>query len=234
MDTVPVMQQYLATKAKYTDSLLFFRMGDFYELFFDDAKRAAELLNITLTKRGQHLGTPIPMCGVPFHSVDNYLARLVKLGVSVAVCEQIGDPATSRGPVERRVQRVITPGTLAEETLVSDDTESVLAAVSPRVQANGAYGLAWINLSTNEFCVFESADYVDIQATLERVQPSEILIPEGARVSLPDVAVKEQDVLRFDPQLGSQTLSIALWRIESSRFWAGQPCAIDRRRCCRP
>ena len=113
----PMMQQYLAIKAQHPDELLFYRMGDFYELFYDDARRAAELLDITLTSRGQSAGEPIPMAGIPYHSVDGYLARLVKLGVAVAICEQVGDPAASKGPVERRVQRIVTPGTLTEEAL---------------------------------------------------------------------------------------------------------------------
>ena len=110
----PMMQQYLRIKAEHPGILLFYRMGDFYELFYDDARRAAELLNITLTTRGQSAGAPIPMAGVPFHAVENYLARLVKLGLSVAICEQLGDPATSKGPVERRVTRIVTPGTLTD------------------------------------------------------------------------------------------------------------------------
>ncbi|MDX1796411.1 MAG: DNA mismatch repair protein MutS, partial [Hydrogenovibrio sp.] len=113
----PMMQQYLAVKAEHPHHLLFYRMGDFYELFYDDAKKASELLEITLTARGKSGGEPIPMAGIPHHSADNYLARLVKLGESVAICEQIGDPATSKGPVERKVVRIITPGTLVEDSL---------------------------------------------------------------------------------------------------------------------
>ena len=119
----PMMQQYLGIKANHVDALLFYRMGDFYELFFDDAKTAADLLDITLTARGQSDGKPIPMCGVPFHAADGYLARLVKLGRSVAICEQVGDPATSKGPVERQVQRIVTPGTLTDEALLESRTD---------------------------------------------------------------------------------------------------------------
>src|SRR6056297_2412603 len=129
----PLMQQYLRIKAevadRYPDILLFFRMGDFYELFYDDARRAAELLDITLTARGQSAGEPIPMAGVPVHAVESYLARLVRAGVSVAICEQIGDPATSKGPVERRVVRVVTPGTLSDEALLEDRRDNLLAAI---------------------------------------------------------------------------------------------------------
>ncbi|MEM0912941.1 MAG: DNA mismatch repair protein MutS, partial [Pseudomonadota bacterium] len=123
----PMMAQYLAIKAQHPDILLFYRMGDFYELFFDDAKRAADLISITLTARGKSAGEPIPMAGVPYHAVENYLAKLVKLGESVAICEQVGDPATSKGPVERKVVRIITPGTLTDEALLEEKSEALLA-----------------------------------------------------------------------------------------------------------
>src|ERR1700754_323850 len=126
----PMMQQYLALKSQHPDMLLFYRMGDFYELFHGDAERAAKLLDITLTTRGQSAGQPIRMAGVPFYSVEQYLAKLVKLGESVAICEQIGDPATSKGPVERKVTRIVTPGTLTDAALLSASRESLLAAVN--------------------------------------------------------------------------------------------------------
>jgi DNA mismatch repair protein MutS len=128
-----MMQQYLALKAEYPDMLLFYRMGDFYEMFYADAERAAKLLDITLTTRGQSAGQPIRMAGVPFHSIDPYLAKLVKLGESVAICEQVGDPATSKGPVERRVTRVVTPGTITDSALLAPSRESLLAAAHVRV-----------------------------------------------------------------------------------------------------
>ena len=134
----PMMQQYLHIKAENPGYLLFYRMGDFYELFFDDAHQAAELLGITLTARGSSGGSPIPMAGVPYHAADGYLAKLVKLGVSVAICEQIGDPATSKGPVEREVVRIITPGTLTEEALLESRNENLLVAL---YQHKGRYGL---------------------------------------------------------------------------------------------
>ena len=124
-----MMQQYLALKAEYPDMLLFYRMGDFYELFYGDAERASKLLDITLTTRGASAGQPIRMAGVPYHSVEQYLAKLVKLGESVAICEQVGDPATSKGPVERKVTRVVTPGTLTDSALLAATRESLLAAV---------------------------------------------------------------------------------------------------------
>ncbi len=132
-----MMQQYLRIKADYPDILLFYRMGDFYELFFDDARKAARLLDITLTARGQSAGEPIPMAGVPYHAVDNYLARLVKLGKSIAICEQIGDPATSKGPVERKVVRIVTPGTLTEEALLEERQDNLLAAIFSEADNTG-------------------------------------------------------------------------------------------------
>src|SRR5215210_2884623 len=125
----PLMQQYLRIKAEHPDMLLFYRMGDFYELFFDDAERAAKLLDITLTARGASGGEPIKMAGVPYHAVEQYLAKLVKLGESVAICEQIGDPATSKGPVERKVMRVVTPGTLTDAALLTASKDSLIAAI---------------------------------------------------------------------------------------------------------
>jgi DNA mismatch repair protein MutS len=145
-----MMQQFLRIKANHPNDLLFYRMGDFYELFFDDAKRAAQLLDITLTARGKSDGEPIPMCGVPYHAAENYLARLVKAGVSVAIVEQIGDPATSKGPVERAVVRVVTPGTLSDEALLEDKVDNLLLAVSQHQQN---YGIAYLDLSTGGFRV---------------------------------------------------------------------------------
>ena len=125
----PMMQQYLKLKAENPDILLFYRMGDFYELFYDDAKKAAALLDISLTKRGQSAGQPIPMAGVPYHAVEGYLAKLVQLGESVAICEQIGDPATSKGPVERQIVRIVTPGTVSDEALLPERKDNLIAAV---------------------------------------------------------------------------------------------------------
>ena len=144
-DHTPMMQQYLGIKADHPNALLFYRMGDFYELFFDDAKKASELLDITLTTRGQSAGQPIPMCGVPFHAVDSYLAKLTAGGKSVAICEQIGDPASSRGPVERKVQRIVTPGTLTEDALIDDNRESILMALVPAVSDSLPAGVPWLN-----------------------------------------------------------------------------------------
>src|SRR5258705_9173634 len=148
----PMMQQYLALKAEYPDMLLFYRMGDFYEMFYADAERRAKLPDITLTTRGQSAGQPIRMAGVPFHSIEQYLAKLVKLGESVAICEQVGDPATSKGPVERRVMRIVTPGTITDSALLAATRESHIAAVHV---AGDTAGIAWLALSSGELRVTE-------------------------------------------------------------------------------
>ena len=142
------MQQYMSIKAQHADELLFYRMGDFYELFFDDAKRAAELLDITLTARGSSAGQPIPMCGVPFHSADGYLAKLVRAGVSVAICEQIGNPSEAKGPVERKVVRIITPGTLTDESLLESHQDCLIVAA---FQVDGLFGIASLDLASGRF-----------------------------------------------------------------------------------
>ena len=179
-----MMQQYLRIKAEHPDTLLFYRMGDFYELFFEDAERAARLLDITLTQRGASGGQPIKMAGVPYHAAEQYLARLVKLGESVAICEQIGDPPAAKGPVERRVMRVLTPGTLTEASLLDDKRESLLLAVS---RSKSLLGLAWISLASGQFRVLETHPD-DLTSELERLKPAEILVSEGED-ALPDQAL---------------------------------------------
>ncbi len=144
----PMMQQYLRLKAQHPEILLFYRMGDFYELFYDDAKRASQLLDISLTKRGASAGEPIPMAGVPHHAVENYLAKLVQLGESVAICEQIGDPATSKGPVERKVVRIVTPGTITDEALLQERQDNLLAAIW---QDARGFGYATLDVSSGRF-----------------------------------------------------------------------------------
>ncbi|MDP2879171.1 MAG: DNA mismatch repair protein MutS, partial [Sulfuricella sp.] len=171
----PMMQQYLRIKAEHPDMLLFYRMGDFYELFFEDAEKASQLLDITLTTRGATAGQPIKMAGVPYHAAEQYLAKLVKLGMTVAICEQIGDPATSKGPVERKVMRIITPGTLTDAALLDEKQDKLLLALVP---GKNILGLAWLNLASGRFSVAEiRPDRLD--ATLERLKPAEILLPEG-------------------------------------------------------
>ncbi|WP_242475683.1 DNA mismatch repair protein MutS [Thiohalocapsa halophila] len=183
----PMMQQYLRIKAEYPDMLLFYRMGDFYELFFEDAERAAQLLDITLTKRGQSAGQPIPMAGVPYHAAESYLAKLVRAGVSVAICEQLGDPAKSKGPVERKVVRVVTPGTVTDEALLDDRRESLLCAVaeanstpSPPDSRQAPFGLAVLELAGGRFTVLEVAGLTALSAELERLRPAELLIAEAS------------------------------------------------------
>src|SRR5699024_2290986 len=143
-----MMQQFLRIKREHKDVLLFYRVGDFYELFFEDAKRAAALLDITLTQRGQSAGQPLPMAGVPHHSAEGYLARLVQAGESVAICEQIGDPALAKGPVERKVVRIVTPGTLYDEALLDARRDNLLLALHSQ---GGRWGLAWLELSSGRF-----------------------------------------------------------------------------------
>ena len=173
----PVMQQYLRIKAQYPDTLLFYRMGDFYELFYDDARRAAALLDITLTTRGHSAGAPIAMAGVPFHSVEGYLARLLRRGESVAICEQIGDPAKSKGPVERQVLRVLTPGTVTDDSLLDQRRETLLAAL---VRDGERFGLAWLDLAAGRFTVLQSSGPGALAAELQRLQPAELLLADGA------------------------------------------------------
>jgi len=173
----PMMRQYLRIKAEHPDILLFYRMGDFYELFYEDARRAARLIDITLTSRGQSAGEPIPMAGVPVHAVDNYLARLVRKGESVAICEQIGDPATSKGPVDRKVVRVVTPGTVTEDALLEDRRETLLGSIS---FGRDGIGLAWLDLSSGRFRVTEPDSAESLRGELERLRLAECLISEDA------------------------------------------------------
>ena len=173
-----MMQQYLRIKSQYPEVLLFYRMGDFYELFFEDARRAAALLDITLTARGQSAGQPIPMAGVPFHAVEGYLAKLVRKGESVAICEQLGDPAKSKGPVERQVVRVVTPGTVTDEALLEERQETLLAAIA---RGDGErFGLAWLDLAAGRFTVSQSEGRLALAAELERLKPAELLVSEGS------------------------------------------------------
>jgi DNA mismatch repair protein MutS len=184
----PMMQQYLRLKAQYPDTLLFYRMGDFYELFYEDARRAAALLDITLTTRGQSAGAPIPMAGVPFHSVESYLARLVRRGESVAICEQLGDPGKTRGPMERQVVRVVTPGTVTEEALLDQRRETLLAAL---VAEREQFGLAWLELASGRFSVLQAGGIGAVEAELERLRPAELLLPEDqAALSPPGVTAR--------------------------------------------
>jgi len=177
----PMMQQYLGIKADYPDTLVLYRMGDFYEVFYGDAELASRLLDITLTQRGKSGGEPIPMAGVPFHSVDQYLAKLVKLGRSVAIAEQIGDPATSKGPVERKVVRVVTPGTLVEDSLLDERRDNTLAAI---YQRDGIYSIATMELSLGHFKAQQLEDLDQVHSELKRIQPAELLVTEQSSAIL--------------------------------------------------
>jgi DNA mismatch repair protein MutS len=189
IEHTPMIQQYLRIKAEHRDHLLFYRMGDFYELFFEDAKRASALLDITLTARGHSQGNPIPMAGVPYHAAENYLAKLVRLGETVAICEQIGDPNTSKGPVERSVVRILTPGTLTDEALLNEREDNYIMALHVSGSARGAvhdatnipiiYGLAYLDVASGRFYVSEVSTESYLLQELERINPSEILISDA-------------------------------------------------------
>jgi DNA mismatch repair protein MutS len=185
----PMMQQYLSIKAEYPDMLVFYRMGDFYELFYDDAKKAATLLDITLTARGKSGGNPIPMAGVPYHAVEGYLARLVRRGESVAICEQVGDPATSKGPVERKVVRVVTPGTLTDEALLSESRDNLVAAIS---RDGDRMGLAWLDLAGGRFRLTEVRGEEALAGELERLRPAELIVNEDD-----DIAARLREGVRI-------------------------------------
>jgi DNA mismatch repair protein MutS len=190
----PMMAQYWRLKNQHPDQLMFYRMGDFYEIFYEDAKKAAKLLDITLTSRGQSAGKAIPMAGIPFHAVEGYLAKLVKLGESVVICEQIGDPATSKGPVERQVVRIITPGTISDEALLDERRDNLLAAV---LGDERLFGLAVLDITSGRFSVQEIKGWETLLAELERLNPAELLIPDDWPQGLP--AEKRRGVRRRAP-----------------------------------
>lgn len=178
----PMMQQYWRLKNQHPDQLMFYRMGDFYEIFYEDAKKAAKLLDITLTARGQSAGQSIPMCGIPYHSLEGYLVKLVKLGESVVICEQIGDPATSKGPVERQVVRIITPGTVSDEALLDERRDNLIAAV---LGDERLFGLSVLDITSGNFSVLEIKGWENLLAELERINPVELLIPDDWPKDLP-------------------------------------------------
>jgi DNA mismatch repair protein MutS len=195
-----MMQQYLRIKAEHSDILLFYRMGDFYELFYDDAERASRLLDLTLTARGQSAGAPVKMAGVPAHSVEQYLAKLVRLGESVAICEQVGDVATAKGPVERQVTRIVTPGTLTDPELLEDKADNVLLALTAD---KSTVGLAWLSLASGELRVAEIAPQA-LANELRRVGPAEILAAED--VELPGYFLTRLAAWQFDVESGKKRL----------------------------
>ncbi|HET7669235.1 MAG TPA: DNA mismatch repair protein MutS [Burkholderiales bacterium] len=196
----PMMQQYLRIKGEHPDILVFYRMGDFYELFYDDAERASRLLDITLTQRGQSAGAPVKMAGVPVHSVEQYLAKLVKLGESVAICEQVGDVATAKGPVDRQVTRIVTPGTLTDSSLLDDKADNVLLALS---RDRSTVGMAWLSLASGTLRVAEIAPQ-NLQNELRRIAPAEVLLAEGA--TLDGYFVTRVPAWQFDVEGGKRRL----------------------------
>ena len=236
----PMMQQYLRLKKDYPDTLLFYRMGDFYEMFYGDAEKAAQLLDITLTTRGQSAGQPIPMAGVPFHSVESYLARLIRLGEAVAICEQVGEAGAAgagKGPVERKVVRVVTPGTLTDSTLMAEKSESMLLAVhfGPRQQC----GLAWLAVTQGQLNLAECAAD-DLPAWLARIAPSEVLVSAGLtaaqqrleavlqtalQTAQPAAPVTRRPEWQFDAALGAARLQEQL-QAASLAAWGAQGCAL--------
>ncbi|MDN6297482.1 MAG: DNA mismatch repair protein MutS [Halomonas sp.] len=202
----PMIAQYLKIKRDHPEVLLFYRMGDFYELFFDDAKRAAALLDITLTQRGKSGGQTIPMAGIPYHSAEGYLARLVAAGESVAICEQIGDPNASKGPMERRVVRIVTPGTLHDEALLDARRDNLLAAIAP---LHHTWGLAWLELSSGRFSVLEVEGEAEMLAELTRLSPAELILPDS--MTLPNGLAQHRGLRRqgewlFDLESATRTL----------------------------
>lgn len=177
----PMMQQYLRIKSQHPDQLVFYRMGDFYELFYDDAKKAAQLLDISLTARGKSAGEPIPMAGIPYHAAEGYVAKIVRAGESVVICEQVGDPATSKGPVERAVARIVTPGTVSDEALLDEQSDNLLVAVH---QLQDTYGLAIVDISSGRFSLLEVEGEEPLLSEIERLRPSEILFSEDGSLGL--------------------------------------------------
>lgn len=227
-----MMQQYLRIKAEHPDILLFYRMGDFYELFYDDAHRAAELLNIALTSRGRSAGAPVPMAGVPFHAIESYLAKLVKLGLSVAICEQLGDPATSKGPVERQVIRIVTPGTLTDEALLDERRDNLLVALH---QDKHVYGLASLDLSGGRFAIAQLQGEVALLSELERLRPAELLIgedfdPPGSWRQHP--GLRRQAPWHFDRDSANRALCAQFGVRDLDGFGcADQPVAVGAAGC---
>lgn len=201
----PVMQQYLRIKAQHPDKLLFYRMGDFYELFFEDARKVARLLDIALTRRGNSGGEPIPMAGVPYHAAESYLAKLIKAGESVAICEQIGDPAASKGPVERKVMRIVTPGTVSDEAFLEERRDTILAAISCQGEQ---FGIAALDITSGRLLAVQAANLESLNSELERLNPAEILFSEDSPVKsfLSHPCLKQRPPWEFDVNAATQAI----------------------------
>jgi DNA mismatch repair protein MutS len=222
-----MMQQYLRIKSQHPEILLFYRMGDFYELFYDDARRAAALLDITLTARGQSAGEAIPMAGVPFHAVDSYLARLVRKGESVAICEQLGETSSLKGPIERQVVRIVTPGTVTDSALLDARADTLVAAA---VQDGNRFGLAWLDLAAGRFSILQSQSRSALEAEIERLKPAELLLAEGAATPpavRPGTAVHTRPPWHFELASASRLLTDQLGTLDLRGFGADElPLAI--------
>jgi len=219
-----MMQQYLRIKAQHPDVLLFYRMGDFYEMFYDDARRAAQLLDIALTQRGASAGAPIPMAGVPAVTLDSYLAKLVRKGESVAICEQRGEPGKTKGPMEREVVRIVTPGTVTDEALLEERRDNLLASVCG---SNGRFGLAWLDLSAGRFSVMELSGIPALEAEIERLRPAELLAPDGAQPTLTGSSSSQERPwrLRAPWHFDTESATRALCEQFRTRDLAGFGCA---------
>ncbi len=219
----PMMQQYLRIKAQHPDVLLFYRMGDFYEMFYDDARRAAQLLDIALTQRGASAGAPIPMAGVPAVTLDGYLAKLVRKGESVAICEQRGEPGKVKGPMEREVVRIVTPGTLTDEALLDERRDNLLAGVCG---SNGRFGLAWLDLSAGRFSIMELAGLPALEAEIERLRPAELLAPDDEGLLAHSPGLKDRPWRARPPwHFDTESATRALTEQFHTRDLAGFGCA---------
>ena len=223
----PMMQQYLRIKSEHPDVLLFYRMGDFYELFYEDARRAAALLDITLTARGQSAGEPIPMAGVPFHAVDSYLAKLVRRGESVAICEQLAETPGAKGPLERQVVRIVTPGTVTDAALLSERQDTLVAALA---QAGKRFGLAWLDLAAGRFTVLEGEGAGALAGELERLKPAELLVAEDAAdpaLERPGTTLRPRAPWHFEFASAARLLTDQLGTLDLKGFGADElPLAI--------
>ena len=221
----PMMRQYLKIKAQHPNDLVFYRMGDFYELFFDDAKRASEVLDLTLTARGKSGGNPIPMAGIPYHSADGYLAKCVKAGLSVAICEQVGDPATSKGPVDRQVQRVITPGTLSDEALMDAKREPLLVCVHRHNDNSGkeTFGIAWLAMASGKFSISQTHSAADLKAELLQLDGAELLTSDHSIIPVDTIdpsIVRERPIWEFDADTAFKELTRQFGTRDLSAFGA--------------
>ena len=222
-----MMQQYLRIKGEHPEILLFYRMGDFYELFYEDARRAAALLDITLTARGQSAGEPIPMAGVPFHAVDSYLAKLVRRGESVAICEQLAEVPGAKGPLERQVVRIVTPGTVTDAALLNERQDTLVAGLA---RDGERFGLAWLDLAAGRFTVLEGEGGSALQGELERLKPAELLVAEGAAAPLPERAgttLRQRSPWHFEFASAARLLTDQLGTLDLKGFGADElPLAI--------